>query len=167
MSYSCQQPHSDCHNNPIQSWNIYILLSDFLKTRSDIEGFNSNTFSNYENRLTMNTYNIYSKENDTKIGVMSSHQTLIQVDTIYTNLLTNNVINLFEQLYIPNHNSGYMTKVNGQNNSNPYQNVDTIFPVRSITQDMYGHKVIILKLEDDPNNFGQLNWKIELYGNDI
>ena len=150
---------------PIQTWDVYFLFSDFLKTRSDIEGFNSNTFSNYENRITMVTQHLYHAVTNNKIGVLSSQQTLIQTDDIYTSLLTNSLINIFDSLIVPNHTTGYILKKNGQHNENPYKNLDYIFPPRSITQDMIGRKVVVLKMSD--TEFGKINWKIELYDQDI
>ena len=153
--------------NPIQSWDLYFLATDFFKTRSDIEGFNSNTFSNYENRFTMATYQLYSLKDDSKVGVMSASQTHIQSDDIYTNILTNTFINVFDQVVIPNHSSAYITKKNGQQNPNPYANLDNITFPRSITQDMIGRKVVILNLPNNPNDPAKVNFRIELYDEDL
>ena len=153
---------------PIKTWYVYLLQQEGLKNRSDIEGFNTNTSDNSFRTVTMSTFNIYEDSTDKKIGDMAySHKKIECQNRIYSYCIENNMYNIYDELIIPNHSTGHIFKQTDRTDINPYKNVNYYFPFRNVTQDIFGRKVVITKLPDNPDIFGKLNWKVELYNEEF
>jgi hypothetical protein len=149
---------------PVKTWDLYILQEEWLKNRSDIEGYNTNTFDSAVRRVSMTCINIYEDKTDKKVGEMAySHKNIEGENSLFNYYIENNMYNIFDELIVPNNSTGYITKRNGENNANPYKNLDYYFPVKQITQDIFGRKVVIIKRPDNKDEFGKLNWRLELY----
>ena len=84
-------------------------------------------------------------------------------NNIFNYCIETNMYNIYDELIVPNNTTGYITKKTDRTDTNPYKNLDYYFPIRSFTQDIFGRKVVITKRPDNPDRFGKLNWRVELY----
>jgi len=152
---------------PVQTFLVYFLISEYLASRGDIEGYNSDPFSKAIRRVTMGSSKLYELHANTEIGEQTLQQ--FQIQSIVPNVrnyITQNQINIFNQLIIPNISSGFIEADNGGHDPNPYKNLNYYFPEKIISQDWFGRKVVMNHLPDDPEIFGKISYKIEVYGED-
>lgn len=151
-------------NEPTEIFNGYFLQSEYLKSRGDLEGFNSNTFTNDIRRITMGSCKIYDSLTNQAIGeatIVLTHVTSIVPGV--ANFLTQSQVNIFDKCIIPNMTSGYIEYQNGGTDKvNPYNNSTQVFPENSVTQDWFGNKVIVTHLANisNPNRF---QYQIQVY----
>ncbi len=145
---------------------VYFYVGEYLQSRGDLEGYNSNPFSNKIRRITMGNCNIYNFHTNKVIGEYTMQQTQIESNVKgVRNFLTQGQVNIFDELIIPNITSGFLEADNGEHNPNPYENIDYFFPLKAISYDWLGRKVVINILPKDPNVFGKQIYKIDVYKN--
>lgn len=152
---------------PVETFFVYFLSSEYLASRGDLEGYNSDPFLKQVRRVTMGNSKLYDLNTNTEIGEHTL--ALLQIQSIVPgvkNIITQGQVNIFDQLIIPNVSSGYIQADNGGHDPNPYKNSDFFFPEKITSQDWFGRKVVIHHLPDDPEKFGKRSYKIEVYAKD-
>lgn len=112
----------------------------------------------------MSTAFVFDQNTNEKIGEIFSCWSLISSNILpYKNFINNDSINIFDKLILPNISTGFIEKSAGSYLANLY-----FFPPRIITQDIFGHKVVILsKVKDDDRLIGKYSIKIEVYKEDF
>lgn len=149
---------------PTATFDVYFLRSEWSKNRSDLEGFNSDTFSNATRRVTMSTAFMYEQSTNKKIGEITFSWSLISnLVSPFITVISNDSCNIYDKLILPNISTGFIIK-----SSKSYlDNLDFI-PPRIITQDIYGHKVVILsESKKEELKLGEFKYKIEVYKEDF
>ena len=151
-------------NEPTETFNVFFLQSEYLKSRGDLEGYNSNTFTNDIRRITMGSCKIYDSLTDQAIGEVTIAFTNIKsIVPGVANFLTQSQINIFDKCIIPNMTSGFIEYSNGGTDIvNPYNNFTQVFPEKNVTQDWFGNKVNIIHLVNIPNP-NRFLYQIEVY----
>ena len=148
---------------PKETYVVYYLRSEWLKNRADTELFNSDTFSNAFRRLTMTSAFLYDEKTNKKIGEFSS--SFSQVSSLITPFVTvfnNSAINIFDKLIVPQVCSGHIYE-----NGGSFNELKIFYPPRTITQNIYGQKVVILRNPlDEGVPLDKVIIKIEVYQED-
>lgn len=158
---------------PKEIYDVYFLQSEWLANRADLEAFNRDVFSKAFRRHTMSNTFLYDVKTNEKIGEYTTNYSQISSSiTPWVNVVSNNAINLFDKLIIPNISTGFIYKI-----ADSYDNTLSFYPPRTITQDMYGHKVVILRdpirIPEGPNEASDKNdvdifkLRIEVYEEDF
>ena len=151
-------------SNPVATFEVYFLQSEWLANRSDLVGVTCNTSNQSYRRITLTTCPLYNGISREIIGEYTSSYTQIEnLNHKYINVLTNAMINLPDKLILPNVTTGSINTKTDKYSNNVYA-----IPPRTWTQDNYGKKVLILhqniKQEDKPDTF---RFKIEVYAEDF
>ena len=153
---------------PIETHFVYFLTPEYLASRGDLEGYNSDPFSTEVRRVTMGRSKLYDLHTNAEIGEHTLAQFQIQsIVPGVKNYITHSQVNIFDQLIIPNISSGFIEQANGGDDPNPYKNLDFSFPEKITCQDWFGRKVVINHLPADPETFGKVSYKIEVYAEDL
>ena len=135
-----------------------------LKNRSDLAAVTLNSFDNSYRRITMTACTLYDGLSRKPIGELTSSNTQIySLNKEFTNILTNDMINLTNELIIPNSTSGYIYK-----NADSYDKIVYALPPKVWTQDNNGKKVLIsTKPIQDGDVFGTFRFKIDVFAEDF
>lgn len=139
----------------VEIFYIYTLYSELNKSFGYLEGYNSNPLEKNNRTITMGSSKIYDLQTDEFIGEVSLINTAIgSIVGGVTNNLIQSQYNIFDKLIVPNSTSGFLFANN------------TIFsPVKHITQDWFGRKVVFTSLQNE--NPDKRALKIEVYSQSL
>jgi len=135
-------------DNPVQVFLVYSKRSELISRVAGLSGFLS---ASSARDIILTSSNLYDLNNDKHVGELTVTTTSIgSIVPGVVNNLYQTQINIFDQLIIPNSSSGAIT-INGTVNR----------PVKHITQDWFGRKVVI---EDKDDNIDETQvLKISVY----
>lgn len=149
---------------PKETYDVYFLQAEWLKNRADIELFNTDTFSKAFRRNTLTTAFLYDEKTDKKIGEYTS--SLSQVSSLispFVNTLSNDAVNIFDKLILPNVSSGFIYK-----DGDSFDKIHAFYPPRVISQDIFGRKVVVLiNTLEERDVVGKIKFRFEVYEEDF
>ena len=126
-------------SSPVQVFLVYFKISELVRGLAGLNAFPS--VQNVRD-IIFNSFNLYDLESNNVVGEFTySNLEIGSIVPGVINILSQAQFNIFDQLIIPNATSGAI-RINGTINR----------PVKHITQDWFGRKVVIQHIDsEDPD----------------